>query len=287
MKNNLKLFYLGLYLCSGIATAGTRINYDLDLSFSSDDNINNSLISGEERDDSTYLTSFAVAYQKRLSKHDSASANGFINYSGFSEYDGLSHSEIGAEINYNLKPVSGFSQPTYIFSGKISTLDFETDLRDSTQFNIKGMLAKSITDKLSMRTGLAYKLNDSESRVYDTSDIRLFINADLLLGKRATLYSTLDYISGDIVSIISEDNLSSNVLDILDSADEIQSDPSFANNEIAYRVDADTITLSLGLNVKLAKKQSVDLFARTISSEVSSNISYNRLIVSLSYLARF
>ena len=193
----------------------------------------------------------------------------------------------GVGIKYNIKPVPGFTKPVFIFSADIALIDSSTDIRDTTAFNSGLTLATWLTNKLSTRGGVSYRIKDSDSRVFDNKDLRLFINSDLLFTEHLTAYATINYIIGQAVSTINVNASSPEILSVINLADQIEFDPTFEANQLAYRFDAKTRFITLGMNYAIAQKHSLDFSVRNVHSRAGGKIDYVITQFSLSYLLSF
>jgi len=183
--------------------------------------------------------------------------------------------------------VAGFTRATYGLKADIQVADFETDIRDRTAYETTIDMAFWLTNTVSMRAGINARVRDSDSRVFDTTHYRLFFNTDFLLNRRTTLYTTLNLISGDLVSTVPLATPAYYLLNVIRQADEWELDPTFGDSMIAYRVDTDIVALSLGYNYIVGKKQSLDISARYAIGKANYNIEYSALFFNISYLVSF
>ncbi|RDH82982.1 MAG: hypothetical protein DIZ80_12015 [endosymbiont of Galathealinum brachiosum] len=272
---------------NNLAFADTDKAIRLDASLSYDDNLNRS-----PTDTTAIESAFATAVAGYNISYPMNTRN-FIDYrllakyEGYQDTDGLNNAEISAGVTYHYKPVAGFLKAMYIFKGDIHVTDFETDIRDRTAYEASAMVSFWVTNTLSFRSGLTARKRDSDSRVFDTKDYRVFFNADLMLSRHSTLYTTLNFLTGDLVSTIPLDDSDNEVLDVVRQAEVIEFDPTFGDNMIAYKLDADIAALTLGYNYVLGKKQSLDLSARYAVGQSDYDVDYDALFFNISYLVSF
>lgn len=267
------------------AYADEDFTINAEVSISQDDNLNRSLARDAEIQDTFTTASIGLQQSHGLSNIDYISYGAHLKYDHFNEVSGLNNAEASVSGKYNIKPVPGFNKPVYIISADAGVIDSATDIRDTTFFNIGLTLSSWITSTISARTGAAYRIKESDSRVYDARDTRFFINADLSLGTRSTAYATFNYIRGDVVSTL--DNTAPEVLEVFNLANQIEPDPTFAADQIAYRFDSKTRFLVIGWNYALAQKHSLDLSLRNLHSRAGSGVDYDTTQMSLSYLLSF
>jgi hypothetical protein len=159
-------------------------------------------------------------------------------------------------------------------------------MRDATFVSLSADLNKWITDTINMTTGVGWNGQESKSEVFDTSEARIFINFDTNFSRTDLIYTTLTYITGDIVSSATPS------LGIINVAEAIEADDAFGGidaNQFAYRLKADTVVFTLGYNRVFTPDLSFDVSARFVESEAQddSDISYERTIFRASLLGRF
>ena len=260
--------------------------YSYDISLVDDDNVR--LAQNDEDIRSDYIFSATVRARGGKSLDDFTLLNygGSATYNKFDTFDTLDNYEIEVNTRYRFALSSGFTSPIYSLGAKIGGREFDTEMRDATFVSLTADLNKWLTNTMNMTTGLVLNAQESKSEVFDTSDARVFINLDTNFTKRDLVYTTFSFITGDTVSS------SSPTLDIINAADAIEPDDAFggvAANQFAYRLDADTVVLTVGYNRILTRDLSVDLSARYIESEASydDSISYDRTILRASLLGRF
>ena len=207
-------------------------------------------------------------------------------YNSFSTFDGLNNIDFNFNTKYRFALASGFTSPIYSLGLKIGGVEYDTEMRDATVMSLSADLNKWITNTINMTAGWAFKTQESKSEAYDTSENRLFVNFDTNFSKTDLVYTTLTYITGDVVSSASP------TLAIINAADAIEPDDAFGGittNQFAYRLDAETFVITLGYNKILNQSLSIDVSARIVDtvSSVDSDIGYERTLLRASLLGRF
>ena len=267
------------------AYADEDIVFDVELQATSDDNLNLATSGIDSISDNFFVAGISASNIKKLSNKTLLSLFGKFQYQSYQKYNTLDNANIKFGISLRHKPSSGYTSPTYSATLDMVLSDFDTDIRDSTFYNVSAQLSKNITTKILTSIGLQFKIRDSDSRVYDTTSSSLFANIDLSLSRSTALYTTYRYISGDSVSSLQTTNPV--VLDIYPYIIANDVDSAFGSNYLAYKISTTTHLLTLGLNHVLSGAQSIDFSVQTVSSEAGYAITYQRMIMSLSYLARF
>jgi len=286
MKKRILVLIMFISACSQ-SLADTESNINLDVAISHDDNLN--ISPDDEFAIDSLFASVGASYNlnKKINYKSFFDSHLTLKYENYQDTDGLNNTEFSAGIGYNIKPGAGFTKATYILKGDIRVNDYETDIRDRTVYEATGIMSFWVTNTISMRTGLTARMRDSDSTVFDTKDFRLFINADLILNRKSTLYSTLNLLTGDLTSTIDQDDENEEILDLINQADAIEFDPTFGDNMIAYKVNTDIAALTLGYNYVFSRKQSLDFSARYAIGKADFNVDYNATFINFSYLVSF
>ena len=261
--------------------ADSKIDIDAEISVSNDDNLNRTAIPADEVDSNFTTGTFGLSYSQRIDNKTFVKYSSRLKYEIYNDAEGMDSAELNTGFSYHHKPSLGFSDPTFIMKANFAVVDFETDIRDRTEFGFGTIISSQLTNKLSARGGASVRLRESDSRIHDTSEIRFFINADILLAQKLTGYATFSFITGDVVSIIPLSSSTSNeTLDTIRIADEIEFDPTFGSDQIGYRFAAKTRVLNAGINYRAGRNQSLDVSFRTVHSEADSDVDYESSFVS-------
>jgi len=260
--------------------------YSYDISLIDDDNVRNAQNDEDIRSDLILSTKVTARGGKSLDSFSILNYGGSATYNKFDTFDTLDNFDFEVNTRYRFALSSGFTSPIYSLGAKIGGRDFDTEMRDATYVSLTADLNKWLTNTINMTTGVVLNAQESKSEVFDTSDARIFLNIDTNFSSKDLVYTTFSYITGDTVSS------SSPTLDIINAADAIEPDDAFggiAANQFAYRIDADTVVLSVGYNRILTPDLSFDLSAMYVESEAKDDdsISYDRTILRASLLGRF
>ena len=125
----------------------------------------------------------------------------------------------------------------------------------------------------------------SHDKTLDADNNRFYLDANFRLGQRNTLYTTLTYIDGDIVSTTIPNT------DIINASRPfIVRDDAFLDltpARFAYKLSAKTSALKIGDTYAIASTQAIDMSVFYYSSKSGYGIDYTGLIASLNYFYRF
>lgn len=283
-----KLIFSIFLLCLNVpAYSDSENNFNIDIGYNHDDNVNRSPVNNRALDDQFFILGAGFNH------HRSLSHNSFINYQLllkheiYNQYTNINNTEASIGFSYHIKPEGGFSKATYIIKSNLRIADFKTDLRDRTSYDITGMMSFWVTNTTSLRTGISYRNHDSDSSVYDAQNVGLFLSSDIHINQDAIFYTSLNLLKGDIISSIALTGYYDQILDVIRQADDIEADDSFAPGMIAYRVDSQIMALSFGYNHVISHQHSIDFSTRYAYGKADYNVDYQTLIFSLNYLASF
>ena len=260
--------------------------YSYDVALVSDDNVRLAKNDDDIREDGILTATLKAKGGKSLDSFSIWNYGGSLSYRLFETFDELDHYEAEINTRYRFALASGFSSPIYTLGIRLAGLEFESEMRDSTLLTLSADLNQWITDTVNMTVGLRLRERESVSEVYDLTETRVFVNFDTSFGKTNLVYTTLAFISGDTVSSATP------TLRIINAADAIEPDDAFGGvdaNQFAYRIDANTLVVTLGYNRIITPDLSFDLSARFVDSEAreDDSIGYERTIVRASLLGRF
>ncbi len=281
------LLWLVIFLLSGpsVSPDAHALAFDLEAAYTDDDNVTRAQLDSDILDDTLLSVTVGASFLKWLGKTKRLIIRGFVHADSYDTYDGLSNVALGGQLTYQYRRSGAFTTPTFGVFAKAAVADFDSELRDSDFLSLGASWRKPFTDRITYTAQLTWNKRESDGTVFDTEEISLLQNVDYTLGRRWTLYLTYNYLDGDIVSTATP------TLQIVNAADAIDADDAFggaAANKFAYRLEAKTDVFTLGVNLKISDKHSLDLSGRWIDSDAKSGgISYERRLLSLAYLTRF
>lgn len=264
----------------------SSLTFDGELAAAHDNNVNRAASDDEIRKDSIFGGAFNVRYSQRLSKNSGLLYSLKTKANIFSEFDGLNETTVAGDIKYSIRPGRSFTSSAYSISAFAMERFSSSIIRDSTTFGVTLQLMKPLTDVMTMVTGLGYTDEEAEGDVFDLERARFFINLDTLITRKWTVFATYVLVDGDVVSTASPSPGIGGI------ADAIEPDDAFggiASNQFAYRIDALSHLLTLGLNRQINHSSSIDFSIRYLNStaDKDSSFSYDDLLIRAAYLFAF
>ncbi len=284
IENFLAFALVTLLALPASALAAKALRFSVNASLVTDDNVNKAPVGDDVREDTFVGVLGGASFVQILGLNSSLIYRASVGIEEYQEFDGLSNASFSFAVDYKFRFVRGFTAPGFTLTASLNEQDFDSDMRDATTFGLLAVADKRFTDRLATAAGLGFKTSESESDVFDNDSLRVFANVDLVLSERALAYTTLNLVSGDVVST------SSPTVDIIAAADAIEADDAFGGRDtgqFAYRLDADTTLLTLGLNYGINQDHSLDASVEFLDSSADGGIDYERTTFRLTYLGVF
>lgn len=294
---NASIIFMFILLCLASLRAQAEFNIQalLELGGGSDDNVSRAQ---HERDiifdnffriDSHLILDYELSFNKSISLELQAA------HQAYQYTDLLSRNEYSARMIYRWQNSFYYNSPWYQVFSDIRILDIGEQQRDSTLYTQQAMVSARLTTKISASLGAEYQVRDSESRVFDRKQSRLFMHLDYAWSDSLSLYSGYSYIQGDTVSTVQSQYcnglIATSVYPLLTVSKAIEWDQVFndayCGSWISYRLDASTQTVMLGANYGFDHSSSLDLSWLYADVQAEGNNYYQRQIIQLNYLKAF
>jgi hypothetical protein len=274
---------------SALAAGADSPGVGLEVSFTSDDNVNRGA-EGDTLSDRVLGVRLSASAAVPISTRTRAVIQGFAGAERFGTYTGLSRNSIGAQGDFKYRASGDFGAATWGAFVRTAADFYESDLRDGYRHAFGVSVVKPVTDRVQVFGALAGNITDGSSTVFDTKNVSLRGNADWSFTRWDVAYLGLEYRQGDIVSsmqpTLATAGISPNIID-----------DAFQDGRVAYRFKARVWIATLGYNHAFGAGHSVDIAwrrAQATALDPSSGSSYSasdlRYVVnqfSLAYLARF
>ncbi len=251
-----------------------------------DDNICRASDAPDKLSDNIYFLSANKSQMFPLTPHTGFKLTGFLDTEKYHTHAGLGHFSGGVQGDLLYRSSGEFGAPTYGAFVRIAGDQYESTLRSGSHGSAGLTFRKPLTDRIDLFAALAENMRRGKSDVFNTRDTSGRVNLDYALTTGQTLYLTGEYRKGDIVSS-GQPSLS-----ILDAATVFVRDDVFANF-FAYRMKGKTTLLTLGYNVALGPRDSVDLSWRRVQASpdfvpaYAAPLQYTVNQMSASYLMSF
>ncbi len=207
----------------------------------------------------------------------------------FQNFDGLSRANAGLQGELQYRPSSEFDAATFSLTAQTSGEYFQSVLRRGYRSSIAGSVRVPVTDRINVSAALAHTERIARSDVFTSRDNALRFGIDFAFSATEAIYLNSEFRKGHFVSTggPSLENLSISDVFVLDDA-------FLGTGFLSYRTKGRTVLSTLGYNLGLGERHSVDLSWRRVLSTpefrpsfVTSPRNYVVDQYSLVYLMRF
>jgi uncharacterized protein YhjY with autotransporter beta-barrel domain len=261
----------------------------VDAGYMWDDNINRAKAGADVRGDSIYSFNASQTRSILLSGNTRLLLTGSVGGERFQTFNGLSNLSVTGEGVYQYRASSEFDAPTLGLFGRITALKHQAALRDGYRYSVGASVMQPMTDRINLFGALGYNGRYANSAVFRTADTSLRMNLDYALRNNATLYMSAEYRDGDIVST------GRSSLENVTIAKVFVQDDAYAGGQFfSYRFGGTTVLTTLGYNLGLGARDSIDIAWRRVESTprirpswATSPNSYITNQLTASYLMRF
>ena len=276
-------------LCCSILAAspchGDALYFDTELSYVHEDNVAHAARASATVDDDVMLARASANWLQPTSPRGGLLVSLAGEYQAYAHWSALSRATVSGQLSYRYKPSTDFNAPWLEVSASGALHQFrDSAMRDGGRVGFEAATGSALTDRLNLRLAYRFAIDRSwHDTVFDSEVHRVYGNVDWHIG-RMTCYTTLGWQRGDAVSSVIE-----NVE--LDAAARAQaSDPALSDEQhsrIAYRLDADTLSATLGFNVALASRLALDVSALYFDADSETRAHYRGYRVTAGVLYRF
>jgi len=196
--------------------------------------------------------------------------NGLLSGQKFSNYDGLSNLSGGLEAELQYRQSGAFDAFTFAAFARGWLDNYASHLRDGSHYSFGVNARGALTDRIGLFGEVAWNRRHAQSEVWDLTDWSARVNLDYSLRSWGTLYLTGEYRRGDVVSdgFATLVNVSLAKVFVLDDA--------FPDKQLfAYRSEARTWVSTVGYNLPLGQRTSLDLSWRRVQSTPTAHLDFD------------
>ena len=218
-----------------------------------DTNLTRARDAGDLRSDGIYglqaskATIFPVSSNTRLIVSGNLSGDKLHTYSGLDRLAG------GLNGEFQYRTSGAFDATTFGAFARASLEQYHAPLRSGYRSSFGVNLRRALTDRIDLFGALASNARHARNVVFDARDYSARFNLDYSLGRSGALYLGGEYRRGDVVST------GRRTAENLSIAKSFVQDDAFGDSQLfAYRVEARTVLWTLGYNLPLGQRDSID-----------------------------
>ena len=260
-----------------------------DISYIFDDNVTHANDGGAKQVDRSYSVNLSYPILLPISDHVRFLLTGSLGGEVFDLNRGLNHLSEAVHGELQYRSSAEFGTPIFSLFATIAAEQYQSDQRDGFRYLSGISTQMPVTDRIRIFGAVAHSQRNSKSVVFDNKDNSVRINLDYSLGASGTIYLGSEYRRGDLVISGSEfwDMYNSNAY---------TQDDAFSSGQIySFRFDGTTTLSTLGYNLRIGSRDSIDFSWRQARSSVSyvtpswsnATLSYVTNQYSVGYLRRF
>lgn len=265
------------------------IDIQVDAGIMFDSNVTRAKESAEKLSDRIYSVNASRSKIFPINENLRAILTGSVGGEKFSRYYKLSRATAGIQGELVYRPSADFDAPTFSVFAQSSAEQYESRLRDGYRYSAGVSIRKPLTDRIALFGALSHHERYTKSAVFNNRFNAARMNVDYTLSATETIYLSGEYRRGQIVST----GLSS--LENLEVADVFVQDDAYGGGQLfSYRFFGNTVLSTLGYNLGLGPRHSLDLSWQRAQSTprfrpgfATSPSSYIADQYSLVYLIRF
>lgn len=273
-----------------LAVEGSGFGFAGELGVGYDDNVSNWLANRAKRESGLVNAAVQVGNALALSRNTILQLRGSLRVEAVTDYEALNYAKLIGSVRLVHRPEGGFYAPTMALTASAAQWEFNSSIRDSSEYQVGLLLMQPISTLISGRLSIAGTQRESASRVFDLANRAVSLDLDWRATARLAVYCGYQYRRGDIVSTAAMVGNSGPNYSVADVAEVIELDDAyggFAAGVLAYRLEADTQIATLGVNRSFSPSLSVDLQLQSARSNAGADIQYDRLVGFASLLKRF
>ena len=261
----------------------------VDAGYMFDSNVTRAKLPGETLSDRIYSVNASKSKIFPINENVRAILTGTIGGEKFDNHYRLSRAMAGLQGEITYRPSAEFDAPTFAAFAQSTAERYQSTLRNGYRYSVGVSVRQPITDRINLFGAVTYNERFGKSAVFNNRFNAVRLNVDYTLSATETLYATGEYRKGHIVST----GLPS--LENIEVADVFVQDDAYPSRQFfSYRFDGKTVLSTLGYNLGLGPRHSLDLSWRRAQSTpafrpafATSPTSYIADQYSIVYLIRF
>ena len=282
-------------LPAGVAVAQGPWAWDLEAAAGTNNNIGQAEHQRDIVNDRFADLTAGGTYTQALNPTMAASARGFLETEGLRKVPDLSRVTAGIQFIGRWQPLAGPTASSYEFNVSVQADEYKHSQRDSTVTTAQLVASKPFTDRISASTGIEYRNRDSSGTVFDLDQWRWFLEGRYALPPGWTIRGAYSFIDGDVWSTaqtrLCDGTQVASIYPLVVAADAIEPDDAFnsayCGRWLAYRLPAQTHTLTLGVSKEIDPGLTLDLSGLGVKVNAKGDNEYRTFVLRVGLSKRF
>ena len=242
----------------------------IDFGYTYDDNVTRARDGDEILADQLLGFTASTGGIVRINDNTRGVVTGVLSGEKFKTWNGLSNLSGGLQAELQYRPSADFDAVTFGAFARGWLDNYESHLRDGGHIALGVDAQGALTDRIGVYGELAWNRRYAQSEVWDLNYYSARLNLDYSLGRSGTLYLNGEYRRGDTVSDgrATLVNVSLAQVFVLDDA--------FPGKQLfAYRFDARTWVGTVGYNLPLGARASIDISWRRAQGTPTEQLDFD------------
>jgi hypothetical protein len=270
---------------------GAEWGFDANIGIDHSDNVPNAIEAADRKSDSAATMSLSGVLHQQLGGNTGLGLSLIAESASYFQYSGLDDIGVGARAQLRHKFGLGADAPWAAFALRALHRDYHYDYRDGWQTDAGLTAGRRIGERWEVSGSVQYDRYEADnlqpavlpgmsSAAYDVAGWSFAVQAAFLLTEVDTLSISGSRRHGTVTAVTPRDH------EILEYSSAVARDPVFSGNPIAYRLIADTDTLSINWSHAIGRHSSVNFayaYRRSQGDEELDAYTANMINFSVSY----
>ena len=219
-------------------------------------------------------------------RNSSLTASGSLDVIVAADADGLSRVAPGMAVAWRVKTRFGADAPAFELRLTGESQSFRSDVREGWVFDVRGAWSQPVGQRFGYRVEARHTSRDAEAESFDQNGFTLAGEAELALRPGTLLLAGYFFRDGDVTSTATPGAVDPRTAPILAASTAKVADDAYPG-KIAYRLDAETHGLHVGLSWDIGDSGTLDVTYEYQSIRADPELDYRVNLIRAGYARRF
>ena len=289
-----------------IGPVSAEVFYDAQLGYFDDDNVSRAKWDNSIFTDTHYDGLFSIGMFSDFDDGLSMTVIGKAKYASYQSWKGLSHTDFGGSVDLRKKIGLGSMVPSVGGNVEFKRQSYDNKVRDQDQWDVSFYWQKRLDEQWDIKIDLGYFISTAKDPVpagpagtntdpdpgpgpgmakpgdtFDQNAFYLGIGSGFAFAEIHFLTLDYQFRSGDVASTAIPNTT------IVDASTAITADTVFGDQFFAYKLDADTHSLSAGWDIAITEQTSITFEYEYQNTDAGQSIEYKNKLISMQLLISF